>query len=1001
MPETTVHSDLLIGSSSDEGETLLWYSKSGYVFQSFDALGDSPSASQNRCVAFSADGSLAATVASSDETGHVVIVWEVCSGEIANVFDGHGAPPTAVAFSPDGHCVASVDEGGALLLHRVSVDGCRNALSTANTIGVLLRGSALRARLTLERNNEVLADTNIGPGRYQEAMDTPLHVLLGSAQVQYGGVGALSSPQRGRSRDGGAGASVDELIFAERSDDDGPPTLSERAHAKLTAKKLSAGLEHTRGDDVDDEAHDFEFWRLEFHKLCRGVFIPLELELAFYRDPKRRFERAPWATPLHILADATLNGRGKTGQQRLLRQQDLIQAWGAMEDAAYVPVPNSEGQTPFEVAVRTGNTLFVQTALRTKGILDKVVPTSGGEKLKSQCEFLTVSDLDALLDTDPGIAAEFLEQPWLLQPAEEWAPQADDNCLSYLFDDADSDFALFLRKLMLGTDADPLVIVGQEYGRDVQSQLWYRHQNMDKIEGGGSSSVGRMGAIDHSGEQRGALSRCCGSCCTWCCGCNGLARCLKWYFQSDDIIGAIPEAHVMGIDGLSGPGVGRSVLKKLAALGAPTLPAFRSEAMRAVVQHTWVSFGRYAVLGRWILTMVLYVPLHVAVLSRHDQHRKFTLVPDAERRVWQLGWQHEATPMLTPNDVLAGMLFCCTLLFVHEEIWYAIVYTPHIHFGDKINVMKLAGPLVTIAAIATKFFSVEHASILAVAANALLWLRVINYFQGVPMFGFMVFLILESIKDIVPFMALLFVILAAFATSLQPCVAFACCVALLLLFSCACSCSCSCSFANAKPRLPSPGRLSPSPAHARRWAIKSTEAIESSENTFNTFSEGFFRAYLMLFGDWDLDTVTDSDFPVVAQVLFFAFVLIGPLVMLNIVIAILGNTFDAVMDSKNEVLLQLQLHETLALEHIYDAYLGCLCGKKRVLLDQVGRKPRWLHILREVRTSARRRHAPCIQCYPTPCALDLFCFDSICFVPTPCALRCKLEFIAQRRFASR
>ena len=501
---------------------------------------------------------------------------------------------------------------------------------------MLLRGSALRARLTLERNNEVLADTNIGPGRFQEAMDTPLHVRLGKAHVQFGGVDALASPQRRGSRGGGAGTSVDELIFAERSDDDGPPTLSERAHAKLTAKKLSAGLDHTHvSDDVDDDAHDFMFWILEFHKLCRGVFVSAELELAFFRDPKRRFERAPWATPLHILADATLNGRGKTGQQRLLRQQDLIQAWGAMEDAAYVPVPNSEGQTAFEVAVRTGNTLFVQTALRTKGILDKTVAPSSGEKLKSQCEFLTVSDLDALLDTDPGIAAEFLEQPWLLQPAEVWAPQADDNCLSYLFDDADSDFALFLRKLMLGTDADPLVIVGQEYGRDVQSQLWYRHQHMDEIGGEGSSGRALPG-IDHSGEQRGVLSRYCGSCCGWFCGCNGLTRCLKWYFQSDDIIGAIPEAHVMGIDGLSGPGVGRSVLKKLAAMGAPTLPAFRSEAMRAVVQHTWVSFGRYAVLGRWILTMALYVPLHVAVLSRHDQHRKFTLVPDSERRVWQV-----------------------------------------------------------------------------------------------------------------------------------------------------------------------------------------------------------------------------------------------------------------------------------------------------------------------------------------------------------------------------
>ena len=98
VPEATVHSDLLIGSSSDEGETLLWYSKSGYVFQSFDALGDTPSASQNRCIAFSADGSLAATVASSGETGHVVIVWEVCSGEIASVFDGHGVFLFTVTF---------------------------------------------------------------------------------------------------------------------------------------------------------------------------------------------------------------------------------------------------------------------------------------------------------------------------------------------------------------------------------------------------------------------------------------------------------------------------------------------------------------------------------------------------------------------------------------------------------------------------------------------------------------------------------------------------------------------------------------------------------------------------------------------------------------------------------------------------------------------------------------------------------------------------------------
>ena len=876
IPESSVHTDLLIGSTSDEGETLLWYSKTGFVFQNFDSLGDSPSASQNRCIAFSSDGSLAATVASSDDTGHVVVVWDICSGKVAAVFDGHAAPPTAVAFSPDGHCIASVDEGGALLLHRVSVDGCGNALSTANTIGVLLRGSALRARLTLERNNDVLLDTNISPERFQEAMETPAHLVLSGGA--FGGMSSLNSPRRLH-----ASSTLDDMVLISDLEDGEAPTLSQRAHAKLVARKLSAGLEKVVSSHQDSD--DFDFWKLEFRKLIRGVFISDDDELAYFRQPSKRCEPAPWASALHMLADATLNGRGPQGQKRLLRQQDLVQAWGELESAAYSPIPNSQGQTPFEVAVLTGNTLFVQTVLRMKGVMDKGAQATD---TKSLGEFLTVRDLNALLDTDPGIAAEFLEQSWLLQNAEDWAPQADDNCLSYLFDDADGAVALFLRKTLLGTDADPLVIVGQEYGRDVQSKLWYRHQIMNK-----QASADALGPDG-----------------TRCCGCLCLVATFTRFFESSDIIGAIPEARVLGVDGLSGPGVGRSVLKKLAAFGYATLPAFRSEAMRAVVQHTWVTFGRYAVLGRFILTLLVYVPLHIAVLSRHDEHRHFTLRPDSERRMWQLGWQHQKVPFLTLNDMLASILIGLTLLLVHEEVWYAIIYTPSVHFGDRINLLKLAGPLITIAAVVTKFFSVSHASVLAVSSNLMLWLRVINYFQGIPMFGFMVFLIIESVKDIIPFMTLLFVILAAFSTSLQP------------------------------------------------WAIKSTESIESNMNTFNTFPEGFFRSFLMLFGDWDMETITDSDFPLLAQILFFAFTIIGPIVMLNIVIAILANTFDQVMESKTEVLLQLQLHETLALEHIFDSYMNCLCPKHRrccvsfrALWD--GRKPRWLHILREVRFPQR------------------------------------------------
>ena len=186
----------------------------------------------------------------------------------------------------------------------------------------------------------------------------------------------------------------------------------------------------------------------------------------------------------------------------------------------------------------------------------------------------------------------------------------------------------------------------------------------------------------------------------------------------------------------------------------------------------------------------------------------------------------------------------------------------------------------------------------------------------------MVYLISESAKDMMPFLSLLIIILFAFASSWRPW-----------------------AIAN------------PDPETMGEW-------MESEVNPLSHIPTGVLRSFLMLSGDWDMDEISSSDYPWMSQMIFFVFVTVGPIVMLNILIAILADTYGSVMESQREVLLQLQLHETLALEAIYDWYEtklmrcchNCLRPGSEEMTDMQiertyscfpGRKPRWLHVLRE------------------------------------------------------
>tara|TARA_B110000208_G_scaffold151832_1_gene183494 strand:+ start:28 stop:882 length:855 start_codon:yes stop_codon:yes gene_type:complete len=188
--------------------------------------------------------------------------------------------------------------------------------------------------------------------------------------------------------------------------------------------------------------------------------------------------------------------------------------------------------------------------------------------------------------------------------------------------------------LQVGTGYDVIVALGAEEGTDVAQGVWYRHR--EDLSGAQQeltwSHVARRVLCGRDDEENGegesiALS-----------DPNGFSQtCWQRWFESSDIIGAIPAALVLGVDGLTGPGVGRDVLKKLSAGSYDTLPAFRSEAIRAVTQLTWVKFGRYFVLTRFVLMILVYVPLHICVLGYNDQE-----LEHMRHRLWETS---------TPTDV--------------------------------------------------------------------------------------------------------------------------------------------------------------------------------------------------------------------------------------------------------------------------------------------------------------------------------------------------------------
>ena len=201
-------------------------------------------------------------------------------------------------------------------------------------------------------------------------------------------------------------------------------------------------------------------------------------------------------------------------------------------------------------------------------------------------------------------------------------------------------------------------------------------------------------------------------------------------------------------------------------------------------------------------------------------------------------------------------------------------------------------------------------------ANLLCWLRLFDLIRAVPGVGFYPHLLDEVFTDLIPFTLIILSVLTAFTISWQ--------------------------------------------TVADRKVVNGGVEID---NPYSYFPSAFVRTWLMMLGDWDL-AVMDSSVgwgwnampgapekkqPLASLILFLLFSFLVVVVMLNLLISILSETFERVTEASVRVSQRERLRVTMDIENKM-RILTCCCRKKfdkwTLSGSNGGWYPRYLHVLR-------------------------------------------------------
>jgi len=191
------------------------------------------------------------------------------------------------------------------------------------------------------------------------------------------------------------------------------------------------------------------------------------------------------------------------------------------------------------------------------------------------------------------------------------------------------------------------------------------------------------------------------------------------------------------------------------------------------------------------------------------------------------------------------------------------------------------------------------------------WLKLIYYTRGHPATGPFFKMIMKILKDIRFFVVIMTIIVVAFSS------------AFVVLFE-----------------------------------VNETEVSEETKSSFSDFGTAVLTMFRMMLGDFDVSIFQDSTNPVMLQVLFYVYILVVTIVLLNLLIALMSDTYDKVSENLQSLYFMEQANvvfETESSMNIPTAPSSEISIQEsttaRKLLASIFDKknsqrfPKWLHVL--------------------------------------------------------
>ena len=243
-----------------------------------------------------------------------------------------------------------------------------------------------------------------------------------------------------------------------------------------------------------------------------------------------------------------------------------------------------------------------------------------------------------------------------------------------------------------------------------------------------------------------------------CCSCWCVYRKIERNLFSGHL--ASTEAYYIDVEGLSSLGKGRDVLRKLVVLGDETQPAFAGPALRVVVSFIWNRIGKYYFGAKSILYMLyLYLQTHSAIESNYNTYESL-VISIAILFLVALSMLEILVELIA--SLRDGCQTACRALQ-----------------ADPLNMLEFASAIASGTANVMVIVVYSHdgdvserfkdwfAGFMSLA-SLLGWLRIFDLVRGQPQLGFYSQLILKSLYDVRFFFVLLVMSVAAFASAAVP-----------------------------------------------------------------------------------------------------------------------------------------------------------------------------------------------------------------------------------------